>query len=166
MPQTKDIADAKVLAATGKTKEDWYKLLDQAGAKGWKHKEIADWLYENHLKRGWWCQMVTVAYEQSRGLRKLHETTAGFQISSSKTLKVPVEVLYNHFEELENTEWTTKHEHKALRGKYHDTRLEVYFYPKNTKTQVVIQQTKLKNAEDAEHMKAHWRKHLEELNGE
>ena len=34
------------------------------------HKEIAEYLNEKRGVPGWWSQMVTVTYEQERGLRE------------------------------------------------------------------------------------------------
>lgn len=42
-----------------------------------------------------WRQMVTVAYEQARGLRKKHQTPQGYQASASKTVAVPIDTLYS-----------------------------------------------------------------------
>jgi hypothetical protein len=36
------------------------------------HKQIAEYLYEKHGLSGWWSQVVTVVYEQERGLREKH----------------------------------------------------------------------------------------------
>ena len=37
------------------------------------HKQIAEYLYEKHGLSGWWSQVVTVVYEQERGLREKHQ---------------------------------------------------------------------------------------------
>ena len=58
------------------------------------HKEIAALLNERHGVPGWWSQMVTVGYEQARGLRQKHQTTEGYQASASKSFAVPVSKLY------------------------------------------------------------------------
>lgn len=57
--------------------------------KSTEHKDIALWLRENHIESGWWSQMVTVGYEQARGLRQKHEKPTGFDVGRSKTFPVP-----------------------------------------------------------------------------
>src|SRR3972149_4551619 len=88
------IGDDAVEAATGKNWKQWLVLLDKAGAKNKTHKEIVAVVRDRHGIGPWWQQMVTVAYEQARGLRQKHERPQGFQISRSKTVAVPVSKLY------------------------------------------------------------------------
>ena len=38
--------------------------------------------------------MVTVGYEQARGLRKKHQRPEGFQVSASRTVAVPIAVAF------------------------------------------------------------------------
>ena len=67
------VSDEAVHAKTGKTWKEWYRILDAAKAKKMAHKEIAAYLAKEHIKSGWWSQMVAVAYEQARGLREKHQ---------------------------------------------------------------------------------------------
>src|ERR1700752_4374658 len=62
-----------VLRATGKAWDEWLKLLDRAGAKKMPHKDIALMLSRQFKVPDWWSQMVTVGYEQARGLRKAYQ---------------------------------------------------------------------------------------------
>jgi uncharacterized protein YndB with AHSA1/START domain len=87
--QRRSISDAAVKMATGKDRAQWFALLDRAGARKMNHKEIAQWLFENYLKKGWWAQMVTVEYEYARGKRVIGKTeSAGFQIGVQKVLPI------------------------------------------------------------------------------
>ena len=88
------ISDEAVKSKTGKTWAEWIKVLDKAKAYEMPHKDIAIYLSEKHQVPDWWSQMVTVGYEQARGLREKHERPEGYQISVSKTLGVPVATLY------------------------------------------------------------------------
>ena len=73
-------------AATGRPRADWFAVLDAAGAAEWKHPSIAAWLGEQHGVPAWWCQSLTVAYEQARGLRLPGQRADGsFEVSASKT---------------------------------------------------------------------------------
>jgi hypothetical protein len=88
------MSDEAVLRGSGKTWEEWFRLLDAWGAAGRTHTEIARHVAEVYRVPGWWAQGVTVGYERARGLRKKHETAQGFAASASKTIAVPVERLY------------------------------------------------------------------------
>ena len=68
------VGNDAVMKATGRPWDEWLKVLDRAGAKKMPHKEIALMLSRKFLVAGWWCQMVSVGYEQARGLRKTPES--------------------------------------------------------------------------------------------
>ncbi len=81
------ISEERLRAATGRTREEWYALLDEAGAREWDHTHIARWLGGEHDVDGWWAQGVTVGYEQSRGLRAPGQRPDGtFETSVTKTV--------------------------------------------------------------------------------
>ncbi|MBI3250561.1 MAG: SRPBCC domain-containing protein [Candidatus Andersenbacteria bacterium] len=90
MKKRSNISDKAVLQATGKTRGDWFKILDKAGAKKMSHKDIARLLWDKKLiMKDWWCQMVTVEYEYARGKRVAGETAdVGFEIGVTKTLPI------------------------------------------------------------------------------
>jgi hypothetical protein len=88
------VGSPAVLKATGRGWDEWLKVLDRAGAKAMAHKDIAMLLARKFAVPDWWCQMVTVGYEQARGLRVKHESAAGFRASASRTVAVPVAELY------------------------------------------------------------------------
>lgn len=78
------ISNEAVLKATGKNWQQWFAILDKAGAKKLKHIDIARFLQANYLGKnnknvnvvtsgGWWSQMVTVEYERARKMRPLPE---------------------------------------------------------------------------------------------
>lgn len=62
--------DAAVQKATGKNWEQWFSILDSAGAKTMAHRDIAILLAKQYKVKPWWTQMVTVEYEYARGKRK------------------------------------------------------------------------------------------------
>lgn len=81
------ISDERVRSATGRSHEEWFRLLDAAGATAWTHAAIARWLSHEHDVDGWWAQGVTVAYEQARGMRLPGQQSDGtFSASSSRTV--------------------------------------------------------------------------------
>ena len=87
------ISDDAVKNATGKSWEGWLLLLDMEGAKGKPHKETARLLQDKgHVSSGWWAQMVTVGYEQARGLRVVGQTAAaGYEVGARRTFPVTVD---------------------------------------------------------------------------
>ncbi len=103
------ISDDVVLKATGKTWQQWFAILDTAGAKDMKHVDIARFVHTNYLSKpddehdginvatsgGWWSQSVTVEYERARGLRAVNQQADGFLVSISKTVPGSVELLQN-----------------------------------------------------------------------
>jgi hypothetical protein len=172
---TTGISDEAVSAKTGKTWSEWFAILDKAGANAMPHKEIATYLYEKHKVPGWWCQMVTVGYERERGLRQVHETPEGFQVSVSKTIAVPLADLFAAWNDAKaRTRWlgrakitvrkTTPNKSIRLVCDADQSHVDVRFYPKGVgKSQVVVDHTKLASAADVTRMKAFWSKALESL---
>lgn len=90
------VSGEALVKATGKSWQRWFKIIDSAtGLDKTNHTAIARWLYENHLKKGWWVQSITVGYEYEKGLRKLGGTkTAGFEIGVQKTIYQPADKLW------------------------------------------------------------------------
>jgi len=168
------MSSAAVRAATGKTWKQWVSTLDKAGARKMTHKEIVAVVSGEHGIGPWWQQMVTVGYEQARGLRQKHETSQGFQISRSKTFAVPVATAFRAWQDKNRKQWlegdrTTIRKAtpgKSIRASWDGgaTLLDINFYPKGAgKTQVTVQQSKLKTSAAAEKMKTFWRKNLNRL---
>lgn len=169
------ITDAAVRAKTGKGWLEWLAILDQAGAQTMKHKDIATWVYENYRKiDGWWAQMVTVGYEQARGIRAVHQKPNGYEISVGRTIAAPVTMLFKAWNDAHTrNRWLSESvtirkatENKSMRVTWEDnaTILSVNFYPKgDAKCQVVVQHTKLPDAHAAEQMKTCWSEALERL---
>src|SRR5690349_7072560 len=93
-PVKPSMSDEAVAAKTGKRWDEWFQILDKAGAAKLDHKQIVALLSEQHGVGPWWRQMVTVTYEQARGLRAKHETTEGFQVSASRTLTAPIAAVF------------------------------------------------------------------------
>ncbi|HXE74392.1 MAG TPA: SRPBCC domain-containing protein [Candidatus Xenobia bacterium] len=170
------ISDAALRKATGKGWEDWFEFLDAAKAHKLGHKDIVDVLYKKHKNvDGWWLQMITVGYEQARGLRVRHQKPGGFEISSSKTVNVPVARLFMAFHDsalrrrwLKDSNFTIRKATppKSLRITWVDgaTHLDVNFYPKgDTKSYVSLQHGKLADSRAAEKQKVYWGQQLERL---
>jgi uncharacterized protein YndB with AHSA1/START domain len=169
------IGSDAVRAKTGLGWEDWLAVLDAAGAKELTHQEIVAILAKEHQVGPWWRQMVTVGYEQARGLPAKHEVKGGFQISRHKTIAAPVSVAFDAWKvKRKRNRWLanpdieirTAKENKSLRITWIDgnTNVEVLFADKGDgKARVGVEHSKLATAKDAERMKKYWGEQLERL---
>ncbi|MEX2542403.1 MAG: SRPBCC domain-containing protein [Trueperaceae bacterium] len=86
------ISAEAVQRVTGRTWQEWFEVLDAAGAADMSHKEIVSWLRDQAgVASGWWQQGVTVEYEKARGKRAEVGETAdvGFQVGAQRTLAIP-----------------------------------------------------------------------------
>ena len=88
------MSDLAVIAKTGKTWDQWFRVLDRAGASRMDHKGIVKLLGARHDIGPWWRQMVTVEYERARGLRVRNQNVLGFSVSVSRTLRTSLPALY------------------------------------------------------------------------
>lgn len=56
--------------ATGRSRADWFALLDAAGARDWDHRALVDHLERGHPEvTGWWRQSIAVGYARHRAER-------------------------------------------------------------------------------------------------
>ncbi len=89
------VGSEKVARATGRSREEWFELLDAASATGWSHRQIAEWLVTEHDVDGWWAQSLTVGYEQARGMRQPGQRPDGtFDANVSKTCAAGAERVF------------------------------------------------------------------------
>ena len=172
--QSPRMSDEAVKAKTGRTWSEWFKILDAAGAKKMTHQEIVATLNKKHRVGPWWGQMVTVTYEQARGLRDKHEKPAGYEISVSRTVEAAAGKAFKAWtDEKIRKMWLPANfkirkatTDKSLRISWEDgkTSLAVAFYPKGRdKSQVVAQHSKLPDAKSAARMKTFWARALDRL---
>ena len=169
------MSDEAVQAKTGKTWKEWFAILDKAGARKLSHQEIVKCLHTQYDVGPWWRQMVTVTYEQARGLRAKHQKPSGYEISVSRIINVPIGKLYHAFaNDKARNAWLAEDglavrkatPNKSLRVTWNDvkTSLEISFVSKGAdKSQVVVQHSKLPNAKASTTMKTYWRKALDRL---
>jgi hypothetical protein len=174
--QTKRSSDEAVKAKTGKVWAEWFKILDKAGAKKWPHKEIAAYLREEQKVPAWWSQMVSVGYEQERGIRQKFQKCDGeFSASGSRTMAVPMARAFAAWtDEKLRKLWlpdgklkiTTATPGKYVRGKWGTSRLSVGFVGRGAaKTQVAVDHGKLASSRECAKMKSYWFAALNRLQG-
>jgi hypothetical protein len=130
---------------------------------------------QEHGVPGWWSQSVTVAYEQERGMRLKYERPDGFSVTASKTVAVPVSVLFEAFvDDVRRKEWLTDgsmwlrtaQAGRTARFDWEDgsTRVNVGFTEKGpSKSSVAVAHERLPDADEAERAKARWRARLVDL---
>ncbi len=182
------ISEAAVKKATGCTWDRWCTALDRAGARDLSHKEIVAAVGKISPKLdGWWQQMVTVGYEQARGLREKHQRPDGYSISVSRTIGAPVGDLFKAFRDARTRRrWLDlaapgagaadgadivirkATPNKSLRITWADgaTYVEVNLYGKGPgKSQVALQHNKLAGAKAAAAKKKYWAGQLDVLKG-
>ncbi len=90
------ISNEAVQKATGGSWDQWHRLLKDAGADEWSHKETVAYLREEHGMSHWWGQTVTVDYEQHTGKRQVGQTqTVDYQIGVRRTVNLTSEDAWN-----------------------------------------------------------------------
>lgn len=139
------------------------------------HPAIAAYLHKKHRLGKWWSQMVTVGYEQAKGLREAHQTASGYQATANKTVGVGVAALYRGWADAKaRAKWLGRKitvrkatPNKSMHITWADgTSVDVGFYVKGKgRSQVAIGHRKLASAGDVARMKGFWAEALEELQG-
>jgi len=89
------ISDDIILAKTGRRRAEWFTILDAWGARDRSHTEIAAWLGSEQGVPSWWRQGITVDYERAIGRRQVGQMRDGYTVSATKTIGVPVAVLFD-----------------------------------------------------------------------
>jgi hypothetical protein len=157
-----------IQAKTSKTYSEWFALLDAAGAQKMTYKGIVSILQSRHRLGRWWAQKLTITYELERGLRQQHETQSGYQVSVSRTLPFPANLLFKMWHDKRmRSKWMiddaltirTATAINTLRGSWANgkSRVVVGFYPKGpSKCQVVVEHTKLCGSVEASRMRKYW----------
>lgn len=169
------VGSEAVLRATGRAWDEWLKLLDRAGAKVMPHKDIALLLSRRFQVPDWWSQMVTVGYEQARGLRAVNQKATGYSAYVSKTVHIPLGRLYDAWNDpAVRTRWLLdapievrrSSDGKSMRITWTagGSDVDVNFFARGAeKSQVAVEHGKLKTADEVARQKAFWRGALDRL---
>jgi uncharacterized protein YndB with AHSA1/START domain len=169
------VGNDAVHRATGRDWAEWVRILDRAGARRMSHKEIALYLSRRCEVPDWWSQMVTVGYEQARGLRDVYQHADGYAANASRTIDVTVDRLYNAWSDPRaRARWLPKApvevrravDGKSLRmaWKSGGSRVLVNFSSKGAaKSAVHVEHGKLASATAVTRQKSYWSAALERL---
>lgn len=172
--QSKRISDEAIFAATGRHWEEWFVILDSDGACQMKHAEIARTVWKRHGASHWWAQTITVEYERERGLRDVHQTARGYEVSVSRTIPASVGDLFAAWEDdCRRYGWMGVEMKVRKANPNKSVRLEtggagsdlsVHFYPKGeARCQIVVQQIKLADRDSVELQRTFWKAALTRL---
>lgn len=169
------MTDASIRTGSGKTWDEWFRILDDWGGTERTHRDIARWLRDERGVPGWWAQTVTVGYERARGMRARHETTSGFQVSVQKTIAASADQIGRAFMQTRRrNRWldvgtlsarTTKPgrsvaDFDAVDG----SRVTIYLVPRSKdRTAAQVVQTKMASTAKVATQRAFWRARLQAL---
>ena len=169
------ISDEAVRKATGHGWDHWFAVLDAFDVRAHGHKATAHYLATEHRPGDWWSQMITVAYEQARGLRVKNQGCDGnYQASASRTFSVPLERLFAAWQDEDlRRRWlpdaitvrkATPTKSMRITWEADGSSVSANFYAKGEgRSQVSVDQTKLADPDAVAAMKRHWGEALDRL---
>ena len=169
------MSDDKVAAKTGRTWQEWTRLLDTEGAAKMPHREIAVLVSEKYRAGDWWSQTVTVGYERIKGLRDRGQRRDGaYEAGKTKTFNVPVKTLFDAWaSDITRRRWLkgvkttvrTATSPKTVRLQWPDKTIVVigFIAKGDAKSVVSVVHTKLPDKAASDAVKKEWTTHLDEL---
>jgi uncharacterized protein YndB with AHSA1/START domain len=86
--------DEAVRAATGKSFDEWFAVLDARGGPGVGRRAINVYLYEECKVDPWWCATLNIRYEAARGVVEKDGRPKGYTICATKTVAAPLETVW------------------------------------------------------------------------
>jgi hypothetical protein len=170
------MSEAAILKGTGRTWDDWFRILDAWDGTTKNHTEIARYVNGEHEVDGWWSQSVTVGYERARGMRAPNERPEGFEVSVSKTVPLDAMDAWLAFvEPSRRSRWLdlplrmrtgTRTMSRSARFDVpsEGNRINVFFTPKDEgRTTVTVTHVKLADAADVAAHRTAWKARLDGL---
>ena len=168
------MSDDKIAAKTGRTWQEWTRVLDADGAAAMPHRDIATVVHEKHRVGDWWAQTVTVGYERIKGLRERGQRRGGaYEATKSKTFNVSVNALFHAWaDDATRRRWLgietvvrTATAPKSMRLQWPDGAIvAVGFTPKGaSKSMVALAHTKLPDRSASDKAKKYWTDRLDAL---
>lgn len=166
------LSDLDVISKTGRSWDQWFEVLDEAGALQLERKAIARLLSEKFRVGPFWRRQVIVEYERARGRRARH--AAGNSVHITRTMDVDLAKAYaasihskgrrrwfppGVVEVLSAVENTSLH---ATWGQ--SAHLDIGFRPRqDAKIVVTVHLSQLEHEEDIERQRSVWKKALIKL---
>lgn len=160
-----------VARRTGKTWDDWFEVLDSAGAATLDQRGVIAILAQKHGIGPWWQQMIAVGYESLRGKSDKPPAPDGFQINSRCTLEAPVTRVFRLWNDTgERARWLADDRFvvrgatadKVIRARWGkgNSHVAVTFTEKSGRTEVSVDHHQIESRGAADQMKAYWAKKL------
>jgi hypothetical protein len=173
MKRINGISDDAVKAKTGRKWGEWFTVLDKLGARMMEHAEITAYLRQEFGLTAWWCQTVSVGYEQERGMRQKHQRGTGYAVDVSKTMAAPLAAVWNAWQDraaldrwLPSARFAAKTTtpNRIMHLTWSDgTSVSVIISEKAGRTKVVVSHAKLPLKADVERVRAYWSEALRRL---
>ena len=169
------MADDKIRAGSGRTWDEWFRILDDWDATERTHRDIARWLHDEQGVPGWWAQNVTVGYERARGMRARNQTSRGFEVSVQRTMRAPADRVSGAFTQaparnrwLDRGSLTPRSSQPKRAAADFDandgSRVTIYLEERSASgTTVLVSHTKLAGPGDVRTRRAYWRERLAAL---
>lgn len=88
------ITDDACAAATGKSIQEWFAVLDAFGGPSKGRRALGNHLYADLKVDIWWVQTLNSQYEIQHGIREKDGRLKGYCICSTKTISAPLDVVY------------------------------------------------------------------------
>lgn len=165
-----------VTRGTGRSREEWFELLDARDAARRGYRDSAAWLVDEHGLSRWWAQKLVVEYEQARGVRPPGVRRDGtFEVTASKTVSAPAERVYDAFADgrrrrawLTDGNMTLKTSRPGRWARFEwdggSSRVDVSLTAKGVdRCTVAIAHGRLPDAKTAEETKVRWKERLGDL---
>lgn len=160
-----------VMRRTGKSWDDWFEVLDTAGAQTLDQRGVIAILAQKHGIGPWWQQMIAVGYESLRAKSDKPPAPDGFHINSSCTLNAPVTRVFRLWNDAgERARWLADDRFvvrgatadKVIRARWGKgtSHVAVSFSEKSGRTEVSVEHHQIETSAAAEQMKAYWAKKL------
>jgi hypothetical protein len=160
-----------VARRTGKNWDDWFEVLDSAGAQNLDQRGVIAILAQKHGIGPWWQQMIAVGYESLRGKSDKPPAPDGFNINSSCTLDAPLPRVFRLWNDAgERARWLADDRFvvrgatadKVIRARWGKgmSHVAVSFAEKSGRTEVSVAHQQIESQSAAEQMKAYWAKKL------
>lgn len=165
--------DERIRERTGRGWEDWFDLLDGEGLTGRPHREISRRLAAimDLPPLAWNVQAVTKSFERARGGKAVGEKDDGFSITVTRTLPAPPERVFDLLADpARRREWLdaelterTSTRPRRVRFDHPDGRVAITVEPKDVRSVLAVEHSRLADAALAAKTKAWWRDRLSAL---
>lgn len=166
----------QLVATTGRSFDDWFDILDNAGAESWPHWKIKRYLGGTRKNDEWWASTVAEAYERARGF---NPARSAYSARASKTIHANIKTIWKLIDdEGERRAWLdieveerSRQTQSALYCELADgskVTISLRGNPRSTRnnresTLVTIRHSGLANEASLEETKAFWRSALATL---